>query len=175
MCLIVPAAIVAMGNHTVVKNGTIELYCYVSGTPPATVLWTHVKSGKTWNQKKWTVSDIQVEELGEYRCNASNKYGGDIKSTFILYEGGWVKLIWEMLRLQNVKKLFAGIAGLLVNTYLLWNYLEPGWPKSGMGITGLWVQHIFNMVTALITQNYLIHNVDIPEKYEGSSKTLSKF
>ena len=88
MCLIVPAAIVAMGNHTVVKNGTIELYCYVSGTPPATVLWTHVKSGKTWNQKKWTVSDIQVEELGEYRCNASNKYGGDIKSAFILYEGG---------------------------------------------------------------------------------------
>ncbi|CAH3161318.1 unnamed protein product, partial [Pocillopora meandrina] len=84
-----PAAIVAMGNHTVVKNGTIELYCYVSGTPPATVLWTHVKSGKTWNQKKWTVSDIQVEELGEYRCNASNKYGGDIKSTFILYEGGF--------------------------------------------------------------------------------------
>ncbi|CAH3163235.1 unnamed protein product [Pocillopora meandrina] len=75
-----------MDNHTVVKNGTIELYCNVSGTPPPTVLWTHVKSGETWNQKKWTISDIQVEELGEYRCNASNKYGGDIKSTFILYE-----------------------------------------------------------------------------------------
>ena len=46
-------------------------------------------------------------------------------------------MVWEMLRLQSVKKLFAGIAGLLVNTYLLSNYLEPGWPKSGMGSAGL--------------------------------------
>ena len=175
MCPIVPAAIVAMDNHTVVKHETIELYCNVSGTPPPTVLWTHVKSGETWNQKKWTISDIQVEELGECRCNASNKYGGDIKSTFILYEGGWVKLIWEMLRLQNVKKLFAGIAGLLVNTYLQWNYLEPDRPKSGMGIACLWVQHIFDVITAVITQKYFIYNADILEKFKGSSKTLSKF
>ena len=88
MCFIVPAAIVAMENHTAVKAGTIVLFCNVSGTPLPAVLWTHVKSGKTWNQKKWTIEGIQVEELGEYRCNASNKYGGDIKSTFILYEGG---------------------------------------------------------------------------------------
>ena len=175
MCPIVPAAIVAMDNHTVVKNGTIELYCNVSGTPPPTVLWTHVKSGETWNQKKWTISDIQVEKLGEYRCNASNKYGGDIKSTFILYEGGWVKLVWEMLHLQNVKKLFACIAGLLVNTYLLWNYLEPDCPKSGMGSAGLWVQHIFDVITAVITQKYFIYNEDILDKFKGSSKTLSKF
>ena len=87
MCLIVPAEIVAMGNHTAVKGGTIVLYCNVSGTPPPTVLWTHVKSGKTWNQKKWIIEGIQVETLGEYRCNTGNKYGRDIKSTFILYEG----------------------------------------------------------------------------------------
>ena len=88
MCLIVPAAIVAMGNHTAVNGGTIALYCNVSGTPLPTVLWMHVKSGETWTQKKWTIEGIQVERLGEYSCNASNKYGGDIKSTFILYEGG---------------------------------------------------------------------------------------
>ena len=88
MCLIVPAAIVAMGNHTAVVGGTIELYCNVSGTPPPTVMWTRVKSGETWNQKKWSIKGIQAKELGEYRCNASNKYGGDIKSTFILLEGG---------------------------------------------------------------------------------------
>ena len=80
-----------------------------------------------------------------------------------------------MLRLQNVKKLFAGIAGLLVNTYLQLNYLEPDWPKSGMGIAGLWVQHIFDVITAVITQKYFIYNADILEKFTGSSKTLSKF
>ena len=65
MCLIVPAAIMALGEHTVVKGGTILLYCNVSGTPPPTILWTHVKSGKTWNQKKQSIEDIQVEKLGE--------------------------------------------------------------------------------------------------------------
>ena len=88
MCLIVPAAILAMRNHTAVKGGTIVLNCNVSGTPPPVVVWTHVKSGETRYQKKWTIEGIQVEKLGEYRCNASNKYGGDIKSTFISYEGG---------------------------------------------------------------------------------------
>lgn len=77
-----------MGNQTAVKGDTIVLYCNVSGMPPPTFLWTHVKSGGTWNQKKWTIEGIQVENLGEYRCNASNKYGGDVKSTFIFYEGG---------------------------------------------------------------------------------------
>ncbi|XP_022793085.1 hemicentin-2-like isoform X1 [Stylophora pistillata] len=84
-----PASIVAIGNHTVVKGETIVLYCNVSGTPPPTVLWTHIESGKTWNRKEWTIEGIQVGNLGEYRCNASNKYGGDIKSTLILYEGGF--------------------------------------------------------------------------------------
>ena len=78
MRLIVPAAIEAMGNHTAVKGGAIVLYCNVSGTSPLTVLWNHVKSGGTRNQKKWTIGDIQVEKLGEYRCNANNKYGGDL-------------------------------------------------------------------------------------------------
>lgn len=87
MCLIVPASIVAMGNHTAVNGDTIMLYCNVSGTPPAIVLWTHVESGGTWNQTKWSIEDIQAENLGEYKCNASNKYGGDIKSTFIFYGG----------------------------------------------------------------------------------------
>lgn len=44
----------------------------MSGTPPLTVLWNHVKSGGTRNQKKWTIGDIQVEKL------ANNKYGGDL-------------------------------------------------------------------------------------------------
>ena len=55
----------ALGEHTVVKGGTIQLYCNVSGTPPPTILWTQVKSGKTWNQKKQSIEDIQVEKLGE--------------------------------------------------------------------------------------------------------------
>ena len=93
ICLIVPAAVMAMGEHTVVKGGTIVLHCSVSGTPPLSILWTHVKSGKTWNQKKWSIEDIQVEKLGEYRCNASNKYGGEIKSTFIFYEGECVQFL----------------------------------------------------------------------------------
>ena len=70
-----------MRNHTAVKGGTIVLYCNASGTPPSTVLWMHVKSGETWNQKKWTIEGIQVGKLGEYKCDASNKYGRDIKST----------------------------------------------------------------------------------------------
>ena len=56
-----------------------------------------------------------------------------------------------MLLLQNVEKLLAGIAELLVNTCLLWNYLEPDWPEPGMGSAGPRVQHILDVITALIT------------------------
>ena len=159
-----------MGNHTAVKGGTIVLYCNASGTPPSTVLWMHVKSGETWNQKKWTIEGIQVGKLGEYRCDASNKYGRDIKSTFILYEGGWVKKKWEMLLSQNVKKLFAGIAGLLVNTCLLWNYLEHDWPKPACGVLFPVFKIRCDVITAQIT--CFIYNGDIQEKKKGSSKTL---
>ena len=37
-----------------------------------------MESCKTRNQKRRTIGDIQVEKLGEYRCNANNKYGGDL-------------------------------------------------------------------------------------------------
>ena len=77
-----------MRNKTdIKKGGTVRLYCNVSGTPAPNVSWTHVQSGKKWNNKTVTIVNIQVENLGEYKCEASNIYGSDTKSTFIFYEG----------------------------------------------------------------------------------------
>ena len=39
----------------------------------------------------------------------------------------------------------------------------------------IFFQHIFDVITAVITKKYFIYNEDILDKLKGSSKTLSKF
>ncbi|XP_078379877.1 fibroblast growth factor receptor 4-like isoform X4 [Oculina patagonica] len=71
---------------TVEKGQTVALFCNVSGTPTPNVSWTHVNSGKKRFSDTWVITDIKVDDIGQYRCDAINKYGNDSKSIFVYFE-----------------------------------------------------------------------------------------
>ena len=77
-----------MKNKTNVKKGeTVTLYCNVYGTPTPLVSWTHVKTGEKWFSTTKVIADVKVDDLGEYKCEASNPYGNDTESIFIFFSG----------------------------------------------------------------------------------------
>ena len=80
---LVPSSIVQLKNMTVVKGKTVTLLCDVSGRPEPSISWTHVRTGKKQLNKTWILTDFQQSDIGEYRCDASNIFGNDSKSTFI--------------------------------------------------------------------------------------------
>ena len=69
------------------KGGDVTLYCNVSGTPTPRVSWTRVSTGEKWPGKKLVIIDVQVKDLGEYKCEATNPYGNDTESVFIFFPG----------------------------------------------------------------------------------------
>lgn len=69
------------------KGQTVTLYCDVSGTPTPVVSWTHVDTGNKRLNKTWVITDIKVNDLGQYKCEASNIYGNASKSTYIFFAG----------------------------------------------------------------------------------------
>ncbi|XP_078379819.1 hemicentin-1-like isoform X4 [Oculina patagonica] len=84
-----PSSVVSFKNITdAIKGKTVTLFCNVSGTPTPSVSWTHVSSGKKQFSRTWVITDIKVDDLGQYRCDASNMYGNDSKSIFVYFEGG---------------------------------------------------------------------------------------
>ena len=77
-----------MKNKTnVQKGGNVTLYCNVSGIPTPIVSWTHVSTGKKWLNRTWVVLNVKVDDLGEYKCEASNIYENDSKSVFLYFPG----------------------------------------------------------------------------------------
>ncbi|XP_015750042.1 PREDICTED: hemicentin-1-like isoform X5 [Acropora digitifera] len=84
-----PAVAVALADKNIVeKGGNATLFCSVSGTPTPSVMWIHVDTGNKHYDETWFISDITFNDLGEYRCDASNRYGSDTNSTVILFKGG---------------------------------------------------------------------------------------
>ena len=87
----VPPLIEPLTNITGVKKGeTVTLYCNVSGTPTPNVSWTHVDTGNKRFNKTWVITDIKVDDLGQYKCEASNSDGSDSKITFIYFAGKYL-------------------------------------------------------------------------------------
>jgi len=88
LVFIVSPSIESLKNKTnVQKGGNVTLYCNVSGTPTPRVSWTRVSTGEKWFSKTVVVIDVQVKDLGEYKCEAINPYGNDAKSMFIFFPG----------------------------------------------------------------------------------------
>ena len=83
----VPASIAALEDKTVTKGGTVTLFCHASGNPTPSVSWTQVSTGIKRNDATWVLTDIGDSDLGEYRCDASNKYGNDSKTIKVEYIG----------------------------------------------------------------------------------------
>ncbi|XP_068685505.1 hemicentin-1-like isoform X2 [Montipora foliosa] len=84
-----PAVIVPLVDRIIVqKDGNVTLFCNASGAPPPSVMWTHVPTGRTRYSETWLITDIQVSDLGEYRCDANNTHGHANDSVTIQFEGG---------------------------------------------------------------------------------------
>ena len=92
---IVSSSIEPLKNNTnVTKVGNVTLYCNVSGTPTPHVSWTHVSIEKKWFSKIWVILNVKVDDLGEFKCKASNPYGNDTKRSFIFFPGKCFIQFW---------------------------------------------------------------------------------
>ena len=85
--LVARPSIVPLKNMTVVNGETVSLFCDASGRPEPLVSWTQVSTGNKQFNKTWRITDFRERDIGEYRCDASNVYGEDSKSTFISLQG----------------------------------------------------------------------------------------
>ncbi|XP_068685518.1 uncharacterized protein [Montipora foliosa] len=84
-----PAVIVPLEERIIVqKGGIVTLFCNASGTPPPSVMWTHVPTGRKRYSATWVITDIHVSDLGEYRCDSNNTPGHANDSVTIEFEGG---------------------------------------------------------------------------------------
>jgi len=59
------------------------LSCNASGTPPLMVSWIKVGSHTRRNQNELMLANINRNENGEYRCEASNKCGNSSETITI--------------------------------------------------------------------------------------------
>ena len=82
------------------KGDDVTLFCNASGMPPPTVMWTYVPKGRKQYSETWLITDIQVSNLGEYRCDANNAYGHATDSVTIEFEGRF-SLHWLGMRIKN--------------------------------------------------------------------------
>ncbi|XP_068685501.1 hemicentin-1-like [Montipora foliosa] len=88
------AVIVPLVERIIVEKGDdVTLFCNASGMPPPSVMWTHVPKGRKQYSETWLITDIQVSDLGEYRCDANNTYGPATDAVTIEFKGALISLI----------------------------------------------------------------------------------
>ena len=84
-CLLitVPASIQRILNERPVEGDNLTLSCNASGTPHPTVSWVNVSSGQRTNGSVLVLTNINRNQAGEYRCEASNECGNVSESANI--------------------------------------------------------------------------------------------
>ena len=68
---------------SVTEGDNVTVYCMASGTPPPSVSWIKVGSGRRFNASELMFTNINRSEAGEYRCEASNECGNASESASI--------------------------------------------------------------------------------------------
>ena len=76
----VPASIQSIEDHFVIERRNISLICNASGTFQPTVFWINVASGQRTNSSVLEFTNINRNEAGEYRCEASNDCGSAVQA-----------------------------------------------------------------------------------------------
>ena len=71
-----------MENETVTEGGNVTLSCQASGTPTPMVSWIKV-DGQHINGSELVLTNINRNEAGEYRCEASNECGNASETVHI--------------------------------------------------------------------------------------------
>ena len=83
ICFTVPAGVYPVENITVTEGETRTLTCNVSGSPIPSVTWTAVNTGNQTVGLTHELTNINRNDTGEYKCEASNSCGQDTASTFL--------------------------------------------------------------------------------------------
>ena len=69
-----PSSIAPIQNETVTEGDNVTLSCNASGTPTPMVSWIKA-DGQRVNGSELVLTNINRNETGEYRCEASNECG----------------------------------------------------------------------------------------------------
>ena len=76
----VPASIQSIEDQFVVERRNTSLICNAAGIPHPTVFWINVASGQCTNSSVLKFTNINRNEAGEYRCEASNDCGSAVEA-----------------------------------------------------------------------------------------------
>ena len=79
----VPASIQSIEDQFVVELRNTSLICNASGTLQPTVFWINVASGQRTNSSVLEFTNINRNEAGQYRCEASNDCGSAVEAVNI--------------------------------------------------------------------------------------------
>ena len=75
-----PASIQSIEDQFVIESRNTSLICNASGPPRPTVFWINVASGQRTNSSVLEFTNINRNEAGEYRCEASNDCGSAVEA-----------------------------------------------------------------------------------------------
>ena len=82
-----PPSIAPLRNLTVKPGDNMTLTCVVSGRPSPSVSWIQVSTGIQHQDEAWDRTNIDINTLGEYRCNANNSCGQQSDKLTLAYVG----------------------------------------------------------------------------------------
>ena len=71
-------------NITVIEGENRNLTCDVAAIPVPSVTWTKVSHGSRTEGNTCELININRNDAGEYKCDASNLCRNDTKSTFLM-------------------------------------------------------------------------------------------
>ena len=69
-----PSSVEPIQNETITEGGDVNLSCQASGIPSPIMSWIKV-GGQRINGSELVLTNINRNEAGEYRCEASNECG----------------------------------------------------------------------------------------------------
>ena len=75
-----PASIQSIEDPFVIESRNTSLICNAPGTPRPTVFWINVASGQRTNSSVLEFTNINRNDAGEYRCEASNDCGSAVEA-----------------------------------------------------------------------------------------------
>ena len=80
---VVASTIQPLQIKTIHEGDNLNLSCIESGTPPPVVSWVRISTGQRFDGSVLKLTNINRNEAGEYRCEASNDCGNESKTTTI--------------------------------------------------------------------------------------------
>ena len=76
----VPVSIQSIADQFLVERRNTSFICNASGTPQPTVFWINFATGQRTNSSVLKFTNVNRNEAGEYRCEASNDCGSAVEA-----------------------------------------------------------------------------------------------